>query len=342
MVMEEASQTEYSPPFFAGVDVGGTFIKLGIVDDRGQVVWKDKVPTKPHLGPEDAMQRAASKVMAAIESHGLSPDCIKAAGLGTPGTMDIPNGMILEPPNLPAWRNFAIRDDLAERIGLPVVYTNDATAAAFGEYWVGPGRNYDSMIMMTLGTGVGGGVIVFDRAIDGVNSHGSEVGHMIVDTRDDARVCSCGQTGHLEAYASATAVAARAVEAAKAEHSSSLKSAFEERGALEAIDVFRHAEAGDAVAVEIVMSTADHLAVGIVNLAHMIDPNAIVMGGAMNFGGNDSVVGRQFIQRIRDHVKRLAFSVVSERLKIEFALLGGDAGFIGAAGQARVKFGKNV
>ncbi len=329
--MIENEETE----IFAGVDVGGTNIKIGFVSDGGEVLLKTSIPTESERGPQDAIDRIAEAIERTIRESEFDSNQIVAIGLGTPGTMDIPKGMILEPPNLPAWRHFPVRDKLSEATGKPVTYANDANAAAFGEYWIGSGRQFESMVLLTLGTGVGGGIIVFDRTIDGVNSHGAEIGHTIVDASPDARVCSCGSLGHLEAYASATAVVAIATESIPSNPESLLAKTKSEQGQLTALAICEAAENGDELAIQIVEQTADHLAVGILNVAHTIDPEAIVLGGAMNFGGTDSPIGQRFLDRIRSETKRLCLPVVAEKLTIDFASLGGDAGFIGAAGIAR-------
>ena len=190
--------------------------------------------------------------------------------------------------------------------------------------------------MLTLGTGVGGGIIVGDLSIDGAHSHGSECGHIIVDSSPSARLCPCGQRGHLEAYASATAVKARAAEAIEAGGSGSLARAVAGGEELTPILVGREAAAGDPLAVEIVLETARWLGIGIVTLMHTIDPEAVVLGGAMTFGGEGAPLGRSFIERIRAEVRSRAFPTLSAETTIGFASLGGDAGSIGAAGLARL------
>lgn len=327
-------------PFFVGVDVGGTSIKVGLVDNLGRPMAFAAIPTEPARGPEDGARRMGQCVRSVIGQAGLSPRQVVGVGLGTPGTMDIPAGMLLDPPNLPGWVDFPIRDRLAHHCGLPVSFTNDAAAAAYGEYWVGSGKGLPSMVLLTLGTGIGGGIIVNDFSMDGQHSHGAECGHIIIDCRDDARVCSCGQPGHLEAYASALAVIRRTQEALTVGKSSSLAARLQMGAALSPLLLAEEAEAGDALAMEIVLDTARYLGIGIVSLMHTIDPSGVVLGGAMNFGGNATALGRRFIGRVREEVARRAFPVLVQGTPIEYAALGGDAGFIGAAGIARAEAGR--
>jgi glucokinase len=323
-------------PLFVGVDVGGTGIKIGLVDNRGRTVAFTSIPTEEERGAEHAVGRIARAINRLLQETSPAADSVACIGLGTPGTMDIPSGMLLEPPNLPNWCHFPIRDRLAEACRMPVFFANDAGAAAYGEFWVGSGREFHSIVMLTLGTGVGGGIIIGDLSIDGENSHGSECGHIIIDSSDTARHCSCGQRGHLEAYASATALIQRAQEALASGRKSTLTRALADGQRLDGLLVAREAEAGDELSLELVLDTADYLTIGIVTLIHTIDPGAVVLGGAMNFGGERSPLGRRFLERIREGVRARAFPVPASRVKIRFASLGGNAGYIGAAGIARV------
>lgn len=325
-------------PLFAGVDVGGTSIKLGVVDNDGATIASTRISTLQERGPEDAIDRIhRSLVELTADLGGL--EALSGVGLGTPGTMDIPAGVILEPPNLPAWRHFPVRDRLSAVSGLPVAYANDGGAAAYGEFWVGSGREHASIVMLTLGTGVGGGIIVGDQSLDGQHSHGSECGHLVIDTDPRARVCSCGRPGHLEAYCSATAVKKRMAELLEDPAvDSSLRTRVDELDELTPLMLAEEAEAGDQVANELVLATADYLALAIANIAHVIDPNATIIGGAMTFGRDETNVGRQFLERTRRRVRELVFPVIAENLVIDYARLGGAAGYIGAAGIARMAF----
>lgn len=325
-----------SENLFIGVDVGGTNIKIGIANGDGEIQCEDHFPTEQEKGPKHSLHRSVDEVKALLDSASLSMDCVKAIGLGTPGTMDIPAGLILEPSNLPGWRNFNVRDCLSDAFDLPVTYTNDANAAAYGEFWAGGGAEFKSMALFTLGTGVGGGIIMDDYWIDGAHSHGAEVGHIVIDTSDEARMCGCGRRGHLEAYSSATAVVSRAQEAV----ATGIGTSLSQLDAITALEVSNAADAGDPVALELVMETADYLVRGISTLAHVIDPEAILLGGAMNFGGNETPLGRDFLARIVSGVAKWTFPIVANNLTINFATLGSAAGWVGAAGLSHVEYTK--
>ena len=199
---------------FVGLDVGGTTMKAAVVDDAGQPLSKPVVlDTHPERGQDAGLETMCESIRQAVSAAKLMMKDITAIGVATPGLMDIKAGLILDPPNLKPWKNVPVRDHIAGVFNIPVAFQNDGNAAAYGEYWVGVGRDAKSMVMFTLGTGVGGGIIVDDFIIEGYSSHGGEVGHLRIDLPDHGRLCGCGRRGCLEAYASATAVVARAREA---------------------------------------------------------------------------------------------------------------------------------
>jgi glucokinase len=324
-------------PLFLGFDVGGTNIKLGVVDNLGRPVAKTKIATEEERGPREAVRRARAVVDEMLGSIGLEVKDLAAVGLCVPGTMDIPRGIFLEPHNLPHWYYFPIRECVAQAFALPTTFANDANAAAYGEFWVGSGQKFHSIILLTLGTGVGGGIIIGDLSIDGENSHGSECGHIIIDSSPTARMCGCGQPGHLEAYCSATALVARTHDLIASGKATSLNKRISETTPLTALMIAEEADHGDSLAYEVIMELANWLGLGIVTLMHTIDPGAVILGGAMDFGGHEHAVGRRFLEHVRGIVRKHAFPIPAQRTTIDFAVLGGDAGFIGAAGIARLE-----
>lgn len=332
------SSDEARPPFFIGVDLGGQSIKIGLVDDLGRPLSWVRVPTEVDEGAEAACRRMAEGIDQAIAEAGVDKAKVAYVGLGSPGTMDIPAGKLVLPVNLKGWEHFPIRDRLADHCGKPVAFANDAAAAAYGEFWVGAGQEMNSLVLLTLGTGIGCGIIVHGFSIDGENSHGAECGHIIVNPAPDARWCNCGQRGHLEAYSSATAVIRRTQEMLDVGLETSIRARIEAGEPLSPKVVGEEAEAGDRMANELVMDTAFWLGVGLVNLLHTIDPSGVLLGGAMTFGGNDTQLGRRFLGRIKKEIDDRAFALLAERLKMDFASLGADAGYIGAAGIAREEF----
>lgn len=329
--------TDAQKPFVVGIDVGGTNIKIGLVDELGQTLGYHSMPTEQDKGAEDAFTRAAAAVTKLIDSAGVNRADVVRAGIATPGPMDIRAGKILKPGNLPGWWDFPIRDRLSFHLGMPVTFANDANAAAYGEFWRGAGAQYDSVVLLTLGTGIGGGIIIGDTLVEGAHSCGGECGHILVNPAKDAWKDSLGASGSLEAYANAGAVIRRATDALGATETSSLARRHRQGEPITPRLVAEEAERGDTIAREVVMETAHWLAIGIVTFVHTIDPDAVVLGGAMNFGGPENSLGRAFLQRIRDEVRPRLLEPLRDTVKIEFASLGGDAGYIGAAGLARLE-----
>lgn len=323
-------------PLFLGVDVGGTTIKIGLVDDLGRSIATCGIETLGDRPPDDAMRRTYQAASRMLKEHSVGWDEVSAIGLGCPGTMDIPSGMVLHPVNIPGWREFKIRDFLQELTGKPVAFANDANAAAYGEYWVGGAAAYHSMVLLTLGTGVGGGIIIGDLSIDGENSHGSECGHIIIDCNPTARMCGCGHRGHLEAYCSATGLLKHVEELLSQNPQTSLLERISETEPLTPKMIAEEAERGDQFSLGVIDELAMYLGYGVTSLIHTIDPAAVLLGGAMNFGGPGHPLGERFIGRVREMVRKHAFPIPAQRTAIEFALLEGQAGYIGAAGIARV------
>jgi len=316
-------------PLFVGLDVGGTTMKAGVVDDEGQVYAAVNMPTEAHRGQEFGLNRMADTIVNAVVAARIDLDHIAAIGVATPGTMDLRAGVILDPPNLRPWQNVPVRKYIGDRFQKPTAFQNDANAAAMGEFWIGAGRGSHSMVLFTLGTGVGGGIVIGDLILEGEHSHGAELGHMKIEITNP-RQCGCGRWGCLEAYASATAVVKRTLEHLEKESLSSLASYVSRPSELTARDIFNAADKGDAVADKIVEETAYYLAVGTTNMLHSIDPDMVVFGGGM------TAAGTGFLRRIHNHVKHLAFPVPGEKCELRLAKLGSDAGCTGAAACGRL------
>jgi glucokinase len=328
-----------SGPFYVGIDLGGTNIKAGVVNETGHPLSHVSLPTEATRGPAVGVDSLVSAAEQAIRDAGVTKESIVGVGLATPGTMDIPAGMLLDPPNLPGWNDFPVRDAVGRRLGLPTVLQNDANAAAYGEFWAGAARDANSLVFWTLGTGIGCGIIIDHLIIEGAHSHGAECGHIIIEMTN-GRLCGTGQYGTLEAYAGAKAVIARCQEALATDRPTALRAKVESGEEITPLLISQLAEAGDRLCDEIVIDTARYLGVGTVTLMHTINPEMVLFGGGMTFGRNATALGRRFLEEIRHEVKKRAFPIPAARTIIDYASLGGDAGYIGAAGCARLKFRK--
>jgi glucokinase len=323
---------------FVGLDVGGTTMKAAVVDDDGKVYSAVTLPTLPERGQDAGLLTMCETIQNAITAAKLTLDDITAIGVATPGLMDIKLGLILDPPNLKPWRNVEVPQFISKQFrGKPVAFQNDANAAAMGEFWTGAGQDVDSMVLFTLGTGIGGGIIINSRVLEGEHSHGGEVGHLRIDMPDRGRLCGCGRRGCLEAYASATAVVARAREAmASSRTPTRLRELLrdEDGPKFTAEQVFELANQGDHLAQDIVDDTAYYLALGACAIMATVDPQVIAFGGGMVAAGDT------FLVKIREYVGRFGLSYPASKVQIRYATLGSDAGFIGAAACARLLVSK--
>jgi glucokinase len=317
---------------YVGLDVGGTTMKCGVVDDAGTPRTTPlSQPTHPERGQEAGLETMCESIRQGVKAAGLTMNDIAAIGVATPGLMDIHAGLIVDPPNLKPWKNVPVRQHVADAFKKPTAFQNDANAAAYGEFWVGAGREVNSMVLFTLGTGVGGGIIIDDKIIEGRHSHGGELGHMRIDTPDRGRLCGCGHRGCLEAYASATAVTRRAREELAAWRGpSKLREFFTANDdVFTAKEIFDTAASGDELATKIVDDTAYYLALGASAATATVDPDMVAFAGGM------VAAGEAFLKRVRDYYLRYALPLPAAKTEVRFAQLGSDAGFIGAAGCAR-------
>jgi glucokinase len=319
--------------YFVGLDVGGTTMKGGVVDDAGHALSTPAVmDTQPDLGQDAGLATMCETIRRAVTAARLKMDDILAIGVATPGLMDIKAGLILDPPNLKPWKNVPVRDHIHKTFGKPTAFQNDANAAAYGEFWVGSGQHAKSMVLFTLGTGVGGGIIVDDVIVEGEHSHGGELGHVRIDMPDRGRICGCGARGCLEAYASAPNVVRRAREGMACWRGpTTLRQYYTANDdVFTAKEVFELALAGDVLAQKVVDDTAYYLALGACAVIATVDPEMIVFGGGM------ATSGEWFREKIDTYVKEFGLPFPTRTVKVCFAKLGSDAGFIGAAGCARL------
>lgn len=315
--------------YYLGIDLGGTSIKAGVVDAAGTLLAE-----RSHATPRDgfasvvaAIHEVAERV---VEDSGVDRQQVVAAGVGTPGLVDASRGVVRDAPNLVGFREAPLGPSLAEKLQCAVSIENDANAAAFGETWAGAGaagrdgQHVTDLILLTLGTGVGGGIVSAGRVLHGCHGLAGEVGHMIVVK--EGRPCGCGQRGCLEAYASASAVARRAEEAAM---QGRWEKPSEGGEPIDAEAVFIAAAAGDLVAREIVSGAAEALGLACLNLCRVLDPRMIVLGGGM------AAAGQPLLVAVRDVYRRLTWRLAAgSQVRFELAVLGNTAGMVGAAGIA--------
>lgn len=310
-----------------GIDLGGTNIKGGVCDAAGKLISLHSIPTEAARGPDHVLQRMRDVVRDVVARAAIDPHDVAAVGVGAPGPISHARGVIFSAPNLPEWKNIAVRDRFGELTGYPVVLENDANAAAFGEFVAGAGRDVRDMVMLTLGTGVGGGIVLDGKLLRGAFDNAGELGHTIVEPH--GRPCPCGQRGCLERYASAAAVADRLREAILGGEACSLAPRIKAHDAVDARDVLAAIDAGDALAARVWDELCFYLAVATVNVQHSFNPQRVVLaGGLIN-------AGARLLDPVRRHFGALAWRIAPDAPEITLASLGPDAGVIGAAMLAR-------
>ncbi len=317
-----------------GVDLGGTSINVGIVPFHGgMVLGMRSLPTDAHRGAKavvDQMVRMIREAMKDAKREGkLDDSAFIGIGLGAPGPLDRSTGTVLETPNL-GWRNFPLRDLIANAIGLDAVLDNDANAATLGECWMGAARGVDTVVGVTLGTGIGGGIVIGGKLYHGASDVAGEIGHMTIDST--GRKCNCGNYGCLEAYASGPAIAARAIEGLEAGAASLLPEMVGgDLHATTAETVYEAIVAGDLYAKEVMRETAKFLGTGLANIINILNPEMLVISGGV------TRAGEHLFDPLRAEVRRRAFTEAASACRIVSSDLGDMAGVIGAAATYKVE-----
>ncbi|MEL6108376.1 MAG: ROK family protein [Planctomycetota bacterium] len=314
---------------FLGIDVGGTDVKLGIVDGSGQLRSQFRIATAELVSPERVF--AFSVEWARTQAIELGGKLI-AVGLAVPGVLDTEAFELREVVNLHGWLGVPLRDRLRDASGLPSSVINDANSAAFAEHAVRD-LGEKSLALVTLGTGVGCGVVFSGRAHGGDHGCAGELGHIAIDFSEDALKCSCGSRGHLECYAGARGVLHRlrlAIEAAEDAVPSALTS-----DDVTPRTIADYAEQGNTLCQRVVDETACYVGRAVGLMGQVADPAVVLLGGAMTFGGDKTATGRRFLDSVRAAVKATTLVQVGGNMQIDFATLGADAGMLGAAMVAR-------
>ena len=327
--------------YYLGIDIGGSSIKAGIVTGEGTRLAARSAPSALEHGLDEGLANLDTIVRELLEESGAQLKDLRGIGVAAPGTMDIPRGIVFHPFNLPGWENLPLRDLISKRYGRPAVLQNDANAAALGEYWLGAAHGAHSLMFWTLGTGVGGGIVIGGRVIEGAHSHAGECGHMILQMDGGPR-SEFGIHGSLELYAGGRALVRRGEAALASGRVSTLRKCVAAGQSLTPLLIGQAAEEGDPLALELVCDTARYLARGTVNIMHILNPELVLIGGAMTFGQSQTALGRRFLEEVREEVKRWAFPIPATRTRIDYATLGNDAGYVGAAACARAAFGPSA
>ena len=305
-----------------GVDLGGTNLRTALLSQDGDILDKRKESTNACDGWKKVIARMVENITRQREIAVQRGLIVAAVGVGAPGVIQMDKGIVVKSPNFPDWNNLPLKEELEKALHIPVVIENDANAAALGEQWRGAGRGIGSMILLTLGTGVGGGIVLDNRIWQGADGMAGEIGHMTIIP--DGRLCGCGNTGCLEMYASARGIVQSYKERSAA-------SGAVTSGDITSEHVYESARKGEPGAVEVMRGMGRMLGIGIASLINIFNPQMIVIGG----GVKDA--WPLFIGATHEEVMRRAFQVPAERTEIVPSLLGDDAGVIGAAAVALQK-----
>lgn len=315
-----------------GVDIGGTTVKLAFITYHGDIFEKWEIPTNKDGKGSSIVKDIATSIQEKQQELNMNHDAFIGIGVGAPGFVDVDQGFIYTAVNI-GWENYHLTTDLKKETGYEAWLENDANLAALGENWKGAGGQAEHLIAVTLGTGVGGGIIGNGQLLHGANGMVAEIGHMNVKT-ENGRACNCGKTGCLETIASATAIAQSAYDAVQAGKETKLQHIFNQAGELTARDVFAIAQEGDRIAQSILDEVVYYLGLTVANLAIAINPTRIVIGGGV------SKAGDQLLEPLRSVFDQYALTRTSEAAEFVIASLGNDAGVLGAAYLAKQKSGK--
>ena len=314
-----------------GVDLGGTNIVVGVLPmdgGDGEVLALKSEPTEAQRGAKYVVDKIVLLIEEAraevVAQFGGTRSDFAGIGIGSPGPLNRPSGTVINTPNL-GWRNFPLRDLVSNAVNLPAVLDNDANCATYGEWWLGAGRNTKTLIGLTLGTGIGGGIVLNGEIFHGVSDAAGEIGHMTIEA--NGRKCPCGNYGCLEAYASGPAIAARAVEGIESGAETMLADLVHGRlDDVTAATVYEAVILGDPYANEVMHETAKFLGAGVANIINIFNPEMVVIAGGVTKAGDHLFVP------LRAEVRKRAFKSAMDACQITPAQLPGTAGVIGAAG----------
>ena len=322
MVIDKKSlEKKYS----VGVDLGGTNIVSAVVNYQGKIVNRLKVPTLAERGKEATIKRIIETIHENIVQSTIALDDMTGIGIGAPGPLDVKRGIINFAPNLPGWRDVPLKKILEDEFNMKVVLENDANAAAWGERCFGAGQGVNNLVCFTLGTGIGGGIIIDGKIYHGNNYGAAELGHMTVNK--DGPQCNCGNYGCLEAYSSATGIKNRVKNRIKEGIKSDFLN-FDNDKLFESLrlkSIFETARKGDKLTKDIVEEAISYLGIAIANIANILNPEMVVLVGGITNEGDKLLIP------LRKEVKKRAFYSNYKSLKIVIGKLGGNAGVLGAA-----------
>lgn len=305
-----------------GIDLGGTNIAAAVVDNQHNIILRKSIPTLSARGSEAVIEDMAQLALALVQEAGLTLADIELIGIGSPGSINQQTGYVLYSNNI-KWEHVDLRGGIQRRIDKPVFLDNDASCAALGEFLAGAASGYSSAVMITLGTGIGGGIIMSQKVYSGFHKVASSLGHMMLISGGE--LCTCGRRGCWESYASVTGLIRMAAAVADANPGSALAVARTRDKTLNGKNIFDAAKSGDVPAKALIDQYLFYVAEGITNIVNMLDPEAIIFGGGL------CVEGEYLLEPIRKQVAADAFCKYVAQPQMKIAQLGNNAGIVGAA-----------
>ena len=303
--------------YIIGIDIGGTMIKGALFDHNGGLIKKEAAPTIADKGNDQFINCIASIVSSLNQNNMIS-----AIGLGIAGILDKKRQILIESPNLPLIKNFPLKKNLESKLGVPVYIENDANIAALGELWADDEKDIDSFLLLTIGTGIGSGLIINRELWTGETGKAAEFGHIIV--KPDGEKCGCGKKGCLEAYSSGSAITRMAKEAIESCKTSSLSKLYENGTELTPQTIYNEAAKGDTLCLDIFGVVSKYLAIGISNVNNLLDIHNFIIGGGV------SKAAHIFEAGLLEETKKNVFSASKEKIRIIISKSGNDAGIFGA------------
>ncbi len=306
------------------IDLGGTKIITALISNKGEMLAREYCPTLADEGPQSVINRILSAIDHLLNLRNIDLSQLDSISIAAAGAIDFEKGLVTSSPHLPGWHNIPLRDIVKGKHRVNTFLMNDASAAALGEYHLGVGREVNNLILLTVGTGIGGGIIINGKLYSGPCGSAGEIGHMTIDVNGPR--CSCGNIGCLETLASGTAVAQEAIRRISQGERSSLTEAVE--GKIENITAEKvrvAAQGGDSLALEVISKAATYLGIGMVNLVNIFNPEMIIVGGGV------AQMGDLLLNPARQVVRERAFQLPAQVVRIVPAQLGDNAGVLGAA-----------
>lgn len=307
-----------------GIDVGGTNVKIALVDDKGKIIYSNSVPTYAQMGYEYTVNNIKQAIRDLMKETNTKPSDIQGIGFDFPGQVDYKTGVVKLAPNIPGWVNVPIAKMIEDEFHIPTRIDNDVRCAALGELKFGAGKGCENFVCITVGTGIGSGLVINGKLVRGAANAAGEIGHIKLQMQDGP-ICGCGDTGCLEAFASGPSIVAMAQEYLKSGKSTKFREMAGVDGEITPYIVAKAAEAGDPVAKRIFEKTGYYIGMGLVSVINLLNPEKVIIGGGV------AEAGDLLLEPIRKTIKERAMVIAGSTVEIVPAELGNSAGVIGAS-----------